>query len=136
MHSSPACWVNPDNGSLRVAALAARWLASNPAKRPDTLATDEYQLECHLLPSLGQRRIGDVTPHLLQQLVNELAGRLAPKTVARANGVARAMFAYAAETDLLGQSPCRGVKLPRVDPRQRRVLTPDEVDALAEATAE
>lgn len=129
-------WVNPDNASLRVVALAERWLSSNPAKRLDTLATDRYHLEAHLLPRIGERRIGEVTPHLLQQVVIELSERLAPKTVGRAYGVARAMFAFACETDLLARSPCRGVRLPHVEPRRCQVLTPDEVARLAEATAE
>lgn len=116
-------WVNPSDGSIRVAALAERWLASNPAKRPDTLATDSYHLKCHLLPALGQKRIADVTPHVLQQLVNQLSDRLAPKTVARAYGVVRAMFAYATDTDLIARSPCRGVRLPRVEGRRRQILT-------------
>lgn len=129
-------WVNPTNGSMPVAALAERWLASNPAKRADTLATDRYHLGCHLLPAIGSRRISEVTPHLLQQLVNDLAERLAPKTVTRGYGVVRAMFSYAVDTDLLSRSPCRGVRLPRVEPGKRVVLTPEQVASLADATGE
>lgn len=45
------------------------------------------------------------------------------------------MFSYAVQSDMLVRSPCRGIKLPRLDPRSRRLLTPDEVNALASATA-
>jgi len=58
---------------------------------------------------------------------------LAPKTVSRAYGVLRAMFAYAVEVDLLFRSPCRGIKLPRLDPRPRQVLNSFQVAAVAEA---
>ena len=44
------------------------------------------------------------------------------------------MFTYAVEVDLLFRSPCRGIKLPRIDPRPRQVLNPFQVSAVAEAT--
>ena len=77
-------WVNPADGNLSIELLAREWLDSNPSKRPDTQATDEYHLKCHILPELGNKRIREVTPRMLQQVVNDLAARLAPKTVSRA----------------------------------------------------
>lgn len=127
-------WIDPRDRDLKVEALSRLWLESNPAKRPDTLATDEYHLRRHILPSIGKQCIGDVTPRMLQQLVNEWTASLAPKTVGRAYGVVRAMFTYATESDMLVRSPCRGNKLPRVEPRSRPLLTPDQVAALADAT--
>lgn len=127
-------WIDPRDGELSVEALSRLWLESNPAKRPDTRATDEYHLKCHILSSLGRRRIEEVTPRMLQQLVNQWTTLLSPKTVGRAYGVVRAMFTYAVDSDMLFRSPCRGIKLPRVEPQARRLLTPDEVAAIAAAT--
>lgn len=44
------------------------------------------------------------------------------------------MFNYAVAVDRLGRSPCRGVRPPRRDVRERRVLTTNEIARLAEAT--
>jgi integrase len=126
-------WIDPHDGRLTVTELADRWLVSNPSKRQDTRATDEYHLRSHILPKLGDRRIAEVAPPQLQELVNELSCRLAPRTVVRAYGVVRAMFAYAVGTDLLARTPCRVVKLPRVEIAATRIPTPEEVLRLADA---
>ena len=108
--------VDPRGGRVTVNELAREWLVGNPAKGPDTWATDEYHLRVHILPALGPRRIDSVTPAHIQDVANELATHLAPRTVRRALGVVRAMFAHAVVTDMMGRSPYRGIKLPRVDP--------------------
>ena len=129
-------WIDPREGDLSVKSLSEQLLASNPSKRPDTRATDDYHLKSHVLPSIQDRRIAEVTPRMLQQLVNEWSEKLAPKTVSRAYGVVRAMFTYAVQSDMLVRSPCRGIKLPRIEPRSRQLLTTEDVAALAIATTE
>lgn len=124
-------WIGPQSGRMSVSELAARWLASNPGKRKDTLATDEYHVRVNIVPNLGQYRITDVTPSDLQSLVNGWSERLAPRTVGRAYGVARAIFAYSVASDLMGRSPCRAVKLPRVDVTAHRTPTAAEIGRLA-----
>ena len=52
----------------------------------------------------------------------------------RRYGVLQAIFAFAVDSELLAQSPCRGIKLPPVTSTRRRKLTDDEVDAIAIAT--
>jgi integrase len=128
--------IDPRADRLTVEELGQRWLDSNPAKRPDTRATDEYHLRAHVNPVLGKRQIASVTPSHVQGLANDLSARLAPKTVRRALGVARAMFSHAVTDDLLGRSPCRGIKLPRVDPTRRRVPSSDELARLIGAIPE
>lgn len=87
----------------------------------------------NIVPKLGQHRITDVTPSDLQSLVNEWSTRLAPRTVSRAYGVARALFAHGVACDLISRSHCRGAKLPRVDVTSRRAPTPVEIARLAGA---
>jgi integrase len=128
--------IDPRGGRLTVEELAQRWLDSNPAKRPDTRATDEYHLRAHVIPALGKRQIASVTPSHVQRLANELAARLAPNTVRRGLGVVRAMFAYAVASDLLGRSPCRSIKLPRVNPTRRQIPSSGELVRLVGAIPE
>jgi integrase len=46
------------------------------------------------------------------------------------------LLAEAVEARLIGQSPCRGIKLPRVSRTEQRFLTAVEVEQLAEAIGE
>jgi integrase len=126
-------WIDPRSASLTFAEAAAQWLASNPAKRAGTLARDECALRVHLLPALGSRRLSELTPRMVQALVNDLSGRLAPRTVDRTYGVLRAVLTLAVEHDLIGRSPCRSIRLPAKPELNRPALGPSDVARLAEA---
>jgi len=127
---------DPGRGRVTVRELGAEWLASNPAKRADTRATDEYHLRTHIFPALGDRRIDSVVQTDVQSLVNHLSARLAPRTVRRAHGVLRSLCAYAEMTDRIGRSPCRNVKLPRVQPLERSMPLPEDLARLVAAMDE
>lgn len=126
-------WVDPSRAKIPFRDVAVEWLESNPSKRPSTLARDESALTCHLLPQLGELPIGSVMPADIQRVVNECSRRMRPRTARRTYGVVRAVFAMAVERDYLGRTPCRGIRLPRVERVERRVVTPAELAALAEA---
>jgi integrase len=125
-------WVDPRLADLTVGDVAERWLASNPAKRPNALATDQSNVRKHLAV-WTDRRIGSVTPPDVQGLVNSWS-HLAPRTVRRQYGVLAAVFAYAVEADWLGRSPCRGVNLPAIRSTRRMKLDSEQVAAIAGAT--
>jgi integrase len=125
--------LDPREARLTVETVARRWLASNPAKRPTTLVADDLALRQYVLPGLGNRPVGSVTPGDVQSLVNEWSARIAPRTVRRHYGVLRAVLAFAAENDWIGRSSCRGVKLPAVTTTRRFSLSPDHIAAIAKA---
>ena len=126
-------WTHPAAGEMTVAELARRWLEHDPSKRASSVTRDEVVLRLHLIPSIGARRVGEVTPPDVQTLINMWAKAKAPRTVRRQYDVVRALFAYAVASDWLVRSPCRGIDLPRVEPLRRPVLTPDDVAAIAGA---
>jgi len=128
-------WIDPHRADITVRNLGDEWLESNPAKRGSTYARDEAILRRHVYPNIGERRIGSVSPQDIQGLIKKwiVAGK-APKTVRRQYGVARAVFAYAVLSDLLVRTPCRNVKLPAVDRRERYLLSADDVARIAKAT--
>ncbi len=118
---------------MTVAELADRWKTCDPSKRSSTKARDEAILRIHILPTLGPRRLREVTPPDIQRLVNAWAEEKAPRTVDRQYDVVRALFAYAVRSDWLARTPCRGVKLPAVTATRRRALEPEDIIRLAEA---
>jgi integrase len=127
-------WIDPQDAKRLFGDVADLWLASNPSKRPTTYSMDEYCLRVNLLPALGTRRIGSVTPGDIQGLVAKLVRQgLYPRTVRRTYGVARAIFTYAYDNSWIARSPCRGVKLPSIESTRRTTVEPDEVATLADA---
>jgi integrase len=126
-------WLDPRRSAMTVAEWATSWL-SRPGKRATTRATDGSALRTHILPALGARKLGSVTPLDVQELVNRWSVRMAPATVKRVYGVLVTVFRAAVEADLLHRTPCRGIALPAIVQRRRRVLTPAEVHRLVGAT--
>ncbi len=129
-------WIDPRRGVIPFAEVADAWLRSNPAKRPGVRVRDEAMLRLHVLPYIGTRHIGSITPADVQTLVNSWTKRLAPGTVRRQYATVRAVFAWATDADYIGRSPCRKtvVKLPRLPIQaEHHVITPEELADLAAA---
>jgi integrase len=114
-----------------MSAVARSWFESNPDKRPTTSAADEHALRQYILPALGSREIGSISPTDVQAVVNEWSSRIAPRTVRRHYGVLRAVLAHAVATDVIARTPCRGIKLPPVPPAKGKLLSPADVAAIA-----
>lgn len=130
---SRGAWVDPRLSSMTFEAWSTDWLGSNPAKRSTAWARDESVIRLHLVPPLGDRPLGSITPRDVQALVSAWAKVRAPRSVRREYGTLRAILAAAVNADLLVRSPCRGIKLPAVKPTTVVAVGPDELDRLATA---
>ncbi len=128
-------WVDPRGANVTLAEVSNEWLKINPAKRPSTKARDASALRVHVLPSLGHRRIGSLTPGDVRALVADWSTRMAPRTVRRTYGALRAVVNYAVQSDLIGRSPCRGIKLPAIEPARVSILEPTDLVRLAHSIA-
>jgi integrase len=111
--------------------IAAEWLDRDPSKRATTLAREESALRGQILPTLGGRRLGSITPADVQALVNDWTARLAPRSVRRSYGVLSAILRYAMDYDYIARTPCRRIKLPEVTPVERRPVSPTELAQVA-----
>lgn len=126
-------WLDPRRSEEPLRAVAGRWLDSNPAKRPSSRARDDSALRVHILPVLGDRTIGSLTPSDIQRCVNEWSEHLAPRSVRRVYQTLSAVLNAAVLDDRIDRSPCRGIRLPAIQPTERPVLTRDQLASLAEA---
>jgi integrase len=126
-------WVDPRRAGRTFADLAADWLKSTPTKRPSAWARDESIVRVHLTPALGTTSLSHVTPAKVRGLVTEWSAKMRPRSVRRVYGTLRAIFAFAVASEDLVASPCRGVKLPEVEPITRTVVTSDQLARLADA---
>ncbi len=95
------------------------------------MSRDESIIRVHLLPTLGKTRIGAIVSSDVRKLVSKWSERLAPRTVKRTYGVLHAIMQFAVDDDIIAVSPCRGIKLPQIEPVTRHVLTVDELERLA-----
>ena len=129
-------WIDPRRGVIAFAEVAEAWLGSNPAKRPAVRVRDEAMLRRHVLPHIGERHVGSITPADIQALVKRWGTSVGPGTVRKQYSIVRAVFAWAMDADYIARTPCRktAVRLPRAPaPVAHHVITPDELAALADA---
>lgn len=127
-------WIDPRKASTTFAEVAVEWLEANPAKRPGPRRRDEVVINKHLGPAIGRRPIGSLTPADVQALVNGWCrSGAAANTVRRQYGTLHAICQFAVLSDLVARTPCRGIKLPSAPHVGRRIVTGEEVAALADA---
>ncbi|CAN5229858.1 site-specific integrase [soil metagenome] len=126
-------YLDPRAGLATLAIWTAEWLDSDPTKRETTRARDEYAMRVHFLPTLGHRPLSTITPLDVRRAVDALAAKVAPATVRTNLGVLRAVLNAAVEADMIARSPVRGIKLETAPPCGRPTLTPEQLEALADA---
>lgn len=124
-------WIDPRSASTPLDALANRWLAANPAKRPRTIERDRQILAAAIAALGPSRAVGSVTRADVQGLVDTWRTRLAPSTVRRMYSCLRALFNYAEAAEVIGRSPCRHIRLPAAELVDRPTLDASQLSAVA-----
>lgn len=121
-------YVDPVAGRVTFTEYAAQWRAAQ-VHRPTTRAYVETMIRRHALPHFGARSLGSVRPSEVQAWVRGLGEVLAPATVEVVYRYVGAIFRAAVADRLIPSSPCVGVRLPKVEPRQ--VVPPSTEDVYA-----
>jgi integrase len=126
-------YIDPSAGRVTLRQWWERYRGETP-KRATTAARDRAAMTRWWLPALGDRQVAALTPAMVRGVVDAMvAATLAPATVRTNYGVIRAVLAAAVEGDLIGRSPCRGIKMPAENRDRPRFLSADELGRLAEA---
>lgn len=125
-------YTDPTAGRVTFGQWWEQYAAQTP-KRATTAARDRAVANRWLLPAFSGMPLASITPTSVRGLVDKMAAKLAPATVRTNYGVLRAAMSAAVESDLIGRSPCRGVKLPADDRDDPRFLTADELHRLADS---
>lgn len=113
-------YVDPEAGQRTFGDYAESWRAGQ-VHRPTTAAQVETHLRRHILPTFGRRRLSSVRPSEVQAWVADRSTVLTPATVEVVYRYLSAIFAAAVQDGLLAKSPCRGIRLPKVEkPASRR----------------
>lgn len=109
--------------------------------RPETIAEYERDLQLHVVPVLGRRRLSEIEQRDLKALARHLSDKgLATATVRIVMAPVRALFATAVEEGLLRLNPAAGLRLgagTKVDrAEKRRALDEDQLGRLIQETPE
>ena len=134
-----------EQSRLTFAEYTAEWVRTYTGRtsrgiRATTLEEYANDLNSHILPVLGRRRLADIEPRDVKILAADLAaGGRRPSTVRTIMAPVKALFATALEDGLIRINPCAGMRLPggTTPDRHARALTEDELAAvLAETPVE
>jgi len=127
-------WVDPHAGRQTVGEWVDYWWTLHaPNLAPKTRAQYESTLNRWVLPALGTRRLSSLTPLDLQELVNDWARTAKPSTVHLRFAVLRTALLAAVTGEVLGRSPCRGIRLPKREQRRRSLPDIADLERLAAA---
>lgn len=130
-------WRDPRASRLLLRDWVAKWQPTVVGLRPSSLARDDAYLRTHVLPRFGATPIGSISTLDVRAWVADLtATGLAPATVHKAYQTLSKVLRAAVDADVLAQSPCRRVPLPKVECHEMRYLSPAEITRLAEAMPE
>lgn len=124
-------FVDPAGSRITVETWMRQWQTLRRVKPTQYLKS---ALAVHILPTFGQRRLGDITPLEVQQWVNGMVDRpLKPATVVTYYGIFRQAMEAAVDLDVLPRSPCRAIILPKVKRTLPEPVTVEQVLALEAA---
>ena len=127
-------WVDPKLGKTRLGEWAVTAMASRLHTRASTQARNRSVMDSLVLPMFPEFGLSRITPADIQGWVSGLAGAgYAAETIKKAHALLRMVLATAVDADLLARSPARGVKLPWIERREMRFLTPEELSELLNA---
>ena len=129
-------FADPALGRTTFSEWANGWLYSKVNLKPKTHAGYESLLRVHLLPAFGSTALNSVSPIEVRDFVSGLHNSgMSSSRVRQAYGLLSAIFKGAVVSGYLGRTPCVGVALPRVQPREALYLDAREVATLADTIA-
>ncbi len=118
----------------RFAEAAELWIAYVERRRSiRTVQSYRWALRCHVLPALGELRLGECRPSRLNAYMDDLAARgFAADTRRNIKTVISGVLGEAVAHDVLVANPARSMRRIEGAPRKVRALTADErTDLLA-----
>jgi integrase len=121
-------WIDPDRGKTSFAVYADGWVRDRPLK-PRTEGLYRSLLTNHLLPTFGNRPIGEIQPSEIRRWHKErlTEGSISSRpfgqvTVAKAYRLLHSIMTTAADDDLIRRNPCRIKGASQEDSPERQVV--------------
>jgi integrase len=109
------------------AELAAEYLERHAKPRKRTWREDEGILKRELLPHWGRMKAKEITRRDVRLLVDKILERGVTIHANRIFGLARKVFNFALQRDIVEANPCHGLPQPAREHRRDRVLSEEEI---------
>ncbi len=108
--------------------MAEIWLTQyNPTANEKWIYRQQCVINKHLLPTLKYMKLKDLKPFHLQSIINNMAkDNLSTSTMKKAKQTAVRILNIGVENDLVVRNVFSNVKVPTVEPHERRALTEEE----------
>ncbi|MGW3555548.1 tyrosine-type recombinase/integrase [Streptomyces griseoincarnatus] len=128
-------WLDPAEGRTTVRDWSARWLAAvAPQLKHKTQATYRSLINSRINPALGDRELSGLRPITITEWVAAMRTEgLSASRIRQAYRVLSQIMASAVDNDLIPQTPCRGVRLPRMPQTEPHIVTPQEASGIVRA---
>ena len=130
INSGVAVWHN----DISFLELSRIW--SDQYYRPESKTwkyNQEIYLNKHLLPVLGAMHARELKQVHLQTIINKLASEgYSTSTMKKIKQIAEQILRIAVDSDLILKNPFSGVKVPSIEPKERRALSESEIDLISE----
>ncbi len=126
----PATQKNRDREAPTFKQLADRYIEEYAKPKKRTWRKDRRLLDNNLIPALGRKKAHMITRADLRIELNKVKARPAPVEANRAFEVARRMFNWAIEEEILADNPAFKLPKPAEEKPRERTLTADELQAL------
>ena len=112
--------------------VADEWLESAVNLSPVTFRTYTRDLNAYILPTFGNVRTDRIEARAVQRWIATELKRLAPITVHRHYRTLRTLMGFARRMGYITENPCDNVTPPKVGRTDVRILTVDQVNAIAD----
>jgi integrase len=130
-------WLDPDLGRVTFGEYARAWIRERPNLRPNTVFMYEYMLVRHLMPSFGNRSVGDIREaHIRRWRHDLLDSGASAASVAKSYRLIKAIMNTAVDDGIIRRNPCRIRGAGQDRSPERPVLTVREVVSLVEVVDE
>lgn len=125
---------------LTVAEWLTTWLSEYvaPSCKPLTLSTYQSRADTHILPTLGKIKLTALNATQIQTFYNDLQREqgLSPKTIKNVHGILHKALDQAVKLRYIGLNPADACTLPRMEKKEIKPLSEDEIAAFLREIAE
>jgi integrase len=126
-------WTDPRRSRITFGEWSDRVQASRVNLATSTRDNDRSVIRSLILPTFQNARLSAIEPaHIRTWIGGLVAAGYSPSTVRRAYTLLQLAFNLAVEDGRLARSPCRRIALPKIEQSEKRFLSIEEVEHLAE----
>lgn len=130
-------YIDPSAGKIKFEVLAEKWLAAQGHLKASTRSNYRHMLDRHVLARWGATPLASIAHEDVAAWVGDLQGTgLSASTIRYAHRILSLVLDMAVSAKRIRRNPASGVPLPRARKAEKRFLTHEQVQRLANAAGD